>query len=172
MDILQLQKNLDELAAWRKRELFQANSLAVGAANEEARRYLCRAWVLMLYAHCDNFLKESSKQYICFLKSNHSDSALYKPELIWLAMKGKEALTDGSEETYKIYTSFGKINPQVFFDILPIKEIFDKRSFKYKSLRFVCDWILQIDFNHQELSGFCNAIKEKRDSLIKNAASI
>jgi len=163
MDILELQVKLDELSAWRKRELFQAKSLAESAENEEALKYLCRAWVLIMYAHCDNFLKEASKQYIEFVKSNSSLN--YKPELMWLVMKGKDALTEGSDENYKSLKAYRGESENLFFEVILSPQVFDKRSFKYKSLRFFCDWILQIDFNHQELSGFCNALEKKRNSI-------
>lgn len=163
MDILELQSKLDQQAAWRKRELFQANSLATYAENEEAQKYLCRAWVLMLYAHCDNFLKESSKHYIDFLKSNENPN--YKPELIWLAMKGKEALTMGSDKNYINYDLFSTNSSYRLLDEKLLKDVFDQRSFQYKSLRFICDWVLQIEFNHDELGSFCKGLKEKRDSI-------
>ena len=163
MDILELQSKLDQQAAWRKRELFQANSLATCAENEEAQKYLCRVWVLMLYAHCDNFLKESSKHYIDFLRLNNNQN--YKPELIWLAMKGKEALTVGSEDTYVNYDVFSQTIAYKFLDKKLLKAIFDQRSFQYKSLRFICDWVLQIKFDHDKLNAFCTAIKETRDSI-------
>lgn len=163
MDILELQDKLDELSAWRKRELFHASSLAENAKNDEAQRYLCRVWVLIMYAHCDNFLKEASKQYIEFVKSNPSKN--YRPELMWLVMKGKDALTEGSLDTYKSINDYNGDNREIFFKVILGPQIFKERSFKYKSLRFFCDWILQIDFNHQELSSFCDALEKKRNSI-------
>jgi hypothetical protein len=129
MDILELQQKLDQQAAWRKREIFQAHSLAFNAENEEAKKYLCRAWVLILYAHCDNFLKESSKHYVDFLKSNKTP--YYKPELIWLALKGKNALTGRSKGNYKDYTSLSRGDAYQLLDDELMKDIFQKSSFKY-----------------------------------------
>jgi hypothetical protein len=163
MDILELQHKLDQQAAWRKREIFQAHSLAFNAENEEAKKYLCRAWVLILYAHCDNFLKESSKHYVDFLQSNKPTN--YKPELIWLAIKGKDALTDGSIDNYKDFTSFSHHDSYQLLDEKLMKAVFEKSSFKYKFLRFVCDWALQITFDHLSMSAFCRALKETRDSI-------
>jgi hypothetical protein len=163
MDILALQSKLDQQAAWRKRELYQARSLANSAGNDEAQKYLCRVWVMILYAHCDNFLKESAKHYIKYLQLNRSQN--YKPELIWLAMKGKEAITVASEDTYLDFNAFSQVEPYKFMDEKLLNTIFDQRSFQYKSLRFICDWVLQIKFNHSKLSAFCNIIKETRDSI-------
>lgn len=160
MDILELQTLLDRQAEWRKQELTQAYELA-SSAEEKYLQYLCRAWVLMLYAHCDNFLKESSKNYINFLKSNNNPN--YKPELIWLIMKSK--MLQESQKQYRSYEDFSREVPYKFLDEQLLKDIFKEGSFGYRNLRFICDWVLQIKFDHSKLSGFCNSIKNKRDSI-------
>lgn len=104
MDILDLQNKLDSLTAWRKSELFQAHFLAENAHNDDAKRYLCRVWVLMMYAHCDNFLKESTKIYLNYAKSNFVTSCDIK--LIWLVMRRRENITGGAEDKYKPLSDF------------------------------------------------------------------
>lgn len=163
MDILELQEKLDNLSAWRKSELIQAHFLAENAQNKEAKRYLCRAWVLIMYAHCDNFLKEATKLYLSYVKSNSAMN--YKPELMWLVMRGKENLTEGAEDNYKSLNDYHGMNHDILFEVILSKDVFARRSFKYKSLRFFCDWILQIQYNHQEIGPFCESLKEKRDSI-------
>jgi hypothetical protein len=117
MDILELQDQLEQQAAWRKRELFQAHQLASSAENESDRDYLCRVWVLMLYAHCDNFLKETSKHYLKFLKQNKNKK--YKIELVWFIVMGKDVLLD-SPDQYKNIDAFSEQN---FYDLLDEKLI-------------------------------------------------
>ena len=84
MNINELLNSLDNLSAWRKKELLQAHSLARNASNNDTIRYLCRAWVLVMYAHCDNFLKESTRTYLEYLKSNINiiPRTRYKQELL------------------------------------------------------------------------------------------
>lgn len=163
MDILELQDKLDALSSWRKSELFQAHSLAENAPNEEARRYLCRAWVLIMYAHCDNFLKEATKLYIGYIKVN--SHVKYRPELMWLIMKGEQNITEASEEKYQPLINYHTINKELLFEVIVSKDVLAKRSFKYKSLRFFCDWVLQISYDHQTMNGFCEQLKEKRDAI-------
>lgn len=164
MDISDLLKQLDRQTSWRKRELYQAKKLACNAGNKQDESYLCRVWVLALYAHCDNFLKESSKHYLYFLKSNRI--TCYKPNLLWLAIKGKENITQASEQNYKSYASFHSMDSYELLNEELLKDIFGKRSFKYTTLRFICDWVIQIDeFKHEEFNFFCTTIKEKRDSI-------
>lgn len=163
MDVLDLQNKLDSLTAWRKSELFQAHFLAENARNDDAKRYLCRAWVLMMYAHCDNFLKESTKIYLNYAKSKFVSSC--EIELIWLVMRGRENITDGAEDKYKSLSDFSKLDRWVHLDEKLLKEVLGKSSFKYRYLRFVCDWVLQVHFNHQDISDFCETLKKKRDAI-------
>lgn len=132
MDTLQLSNQLDSLSAWRKRELIQAYFLTENAHNDESRRYLCRAWVLMMYAHCDNFLKESAKLYIAYCKAN--STANCKLELIWLALRGKENITFGSAEEYRSFDNYSATDRWALINNALMNEIFKKRSFQYKSL--------------------------------------
>lgn len=162
MDLLQLQEQIDELSAWRKRELIQAHFLAENASNDEAKRYLCRAWVLMLYAHCDNFLKEAAKLYLQYCKCNSPSRS--NVHLVWLALRGKAALTEGSD-SYVSYDAYSSSDVWDFLDDKLEREIFKKSSFQYKFLRFICDWILEINYTHESLEDFCCRLKSKRDSI-------
>ncbi len=164
MNITELLAKLDASSAWRKKELIQASFLAGNAKNEEARRYLCRAWVLVMYAHCDNFLKESVRVYLEYLKYNLSEASKYKQELMWLILKGSN-LSNSSDEKYKSMTALYESTGDIFFDKTVISQILKIGNFNYKLLRCYCDWILQIDFNHNEFCNFCVTLKEKRDSI-------
>jgi hypothetical protein len=64
-----LQESLVGSSSWRIKEIILARDLALDAEQKgetEALRYLCRAWIVILYAHCDQFLKESVRLYIDF----------------------------------------------------------------------------------------------------------
>jgi hypothetical protein len=163
MTIAELQEILDRLSSWRKKELFEAQFQAENAKNKQASMYLCRAWVLVMYAHCDNFLKEASKNYLLFSKDNKL--SFCQPHYLWLALKGKNNLTEGANDKYWSFNEFSFMNQWEMMDDKLISEIFDKRSFNYKSLRFVCDWVTQVDFNHSDLIDFCDKMKKKRDAI-------
>ena len=163
MDITVLQNSLDALSAWRKNELLQAHFLAENAETIESKRYLCRVWVLMMYAHCDNFLKEAAKSYLAYVKS--TSSIHYKPDLMWLIMRGKDVLTEGKDGNYKSLEDYHKIKNDSFFEVILSDDVFNKKSFQYKLLRFFCDWVLQINYEHGEFSDFCERLKEKRNSI-------
>ncbi len=162
MDITDLLEKLDVLSAWRKKELLQAQFLAENAENESEARYLCRAWVLMMYAHCDNFLKESAQTYLSYLKCNEEKLAKYKQEVMWLIVKGPNLQkADGGK--YKSMNDYFRNTK--FIDEKVTTEILKIGSFNYKLLRYYCDWVLQINFNHEEFQNFCKTLKLKRDSI-------
>jgi len=164
INITDLLDKLDALSAWRKVELSQAHFLAENSKNKDAERYLCRAWVLMMYAHCDNFLKESARTYLDYLRSNMGSTPNYKNELIWLVMRGEKNL-DASENKYKSLDDYLNSNGELFFDDHMIKEVLKKGSFNYKTLRYFCDWVMQLKYNHSEFRDFCEKLKRKRDCI-------
>lgn len=164
MNITDLLNNLDKLSSWRKKELTSARFLAEAAKNEEEIRYLCRAWVLVMYAHCDNFLKESARYYLEYLKDNIELNNKYKQEIMWIFMRGKN-LVDAEENKYKSMDECYKNSKDIFFDVTLIDQTTKIKSFNYKLLRYFCDWILQINFNHKDYITFCNTLKKKRDSI-------
>lgn len=164
MHITDLLGKLDALSAWRKKELSQARFLAENAKNEEARRYLCRVWVLVMYAHCDNFLKESTRIYLEYLKCNINKLTKYKKELMWSIVKGPNLL-GAAENKYKSINDCFQNAKNVFFDENVTSQILTIGSFDYKLLRYYCDWILQINFNHSNFRDFCKVLKDKRNRI-------
>lgn len=163
MDSLKLQEELDNLTAWRKKELSIAYSLADNETNEDIKAYLCRAWVLIMYAHCDNFLKESAKLFINYLEANNCPN--YKAEIIWLIIMGKENATDASENNYKKNNYSLPAAKDDFFKAIRSEYVFNKRSFKFKTLRFFCDWVLQIKYDYNAYNVFCSTFIKKRDEI-------
>jgi hypothetical protein len=153
VDLLALQKELDTLSIWRKRELIQAHTLAENATTNTAKRYLCRAWVLMMYALCDNFLKEATKLYLNYCEK--STPRAIKLEMIWLALRGKENITEGAVGNYRSFSSYNIATGWDFYDEKLLNEIFKKKSFQYSFLRFISDWVLQVDFDHENMMDFC-----------------
>lgn len=165
MDIIELLNKLDDLSAWRKKELSQAYFLAENARNKDSRRYLCRVWVLMMYAHCDNFLKEATRVYLEYISANLTNVTHYKFELMWLVLRGKENIIHGNESNYKSLDDYFTCNKNIFFEEILIKKILTMGSFKYKLLRYFCDWVMQIKYDHNKLRDFCEKLKTKRDSI-------
>ncbi len=163
MDIIQFQKNLDMMSSWRKKELSVARSLAKDKRNNAVQKYLYRAWVLMMYAHCDNFLKEAGKEYIRYIRENNITN--YDHNLLWLIIKGKEVITNGKSENYKSIFDLTQEKQDFFFDIILSDSVFEKRSFQYKSLRFFCDWVFQINFDYNHFEPFCVLLTNKRNEI-------
>lgn len=163
MKIVELQRSLDDNTSWRKKELLQAQFLTENAHTDEAQRYLCRAWVLMMYAHCDNFLKEATRSFLEYIKVNAHDE--YNTKVIWLIMRAKDNVTEGSVENYWSLVEYMACNNDILIEDKLLRDILEKRSFQYKYLRFICDWVLQINYDHASMLDFCNRLKKKRDCI-------
>ncbi len=48
---------------------------------------------------------------------------------------------------------------------MPIYQYERFLGINYKQLRLLCDWVLQINYEHGEHSVFCDTIKRKRDKI-------
>jgi MAE_28990/MAE_18760-like HEPN len=162
MNSLELQKNLDGLSSWRKKELSLARGLAEKEQNEEIKKYLCRAWTLILYAHCDNFLKEASKYYLTYLEGTPLKN--YKADAVWLMFRGKDSVTNAADTKYLKPSSLEK-NFQLHFSAIRSDAVMEERSFSYKTLRFFCDWVLQIQFSYDTKKTFCKTLVKKRNAI-------
>lgn len=161
MTLDELQSKLNEVRAWRKQELTNARRLAETAHNQRDQELLCRAWTLLLYAHCDQSLKESAKCYLSFLEHNPRDDYDYRT--IWLSFRSKDFLINGSPDNYKTCET-GPSKEQAL-NLIRSKEIFDNRSFSFKSLRFFMDWIAQVPFDSEKYKGFCQTLLKKRHEI-------
>lgn len=163
MNIEDLQAKLDNIRAWRKIELSHARSVAERHRSAAELPYLCRAWTLMIYAHCDQALKLICREYLNFLISNPRENYSYKT--VWLSFFGKDAIKNGSETRFAMRKEDGsEIRLNIIANILG-NEVFNSGSFSYKQLRFFTEWILQSAFDHETYKAFCATLKEKRDSI-------
>ncbi len=161
VDILELQHNLDELSAWRKDELSLARSLAEQATDGATTRYLCRAWTMIMYAHCDNFLKKSAKYYVEYIKERVPSD--YRVDTMWLIFKGKEHVKYAMQNYVSPFHQ--QDNFDIYFSTITSDAVFSERSFGYKTLRFFCDWVLQIQFAYVERKWFCETLERKRNAI-------
>jgi RiboL-PSP-HEPN len=161
VNILELQRYLDELSAWRKDELSLARFLAEQATDTAARRYLCRAWTLIMYAHCDNFLKMATVRYVEYIKDHMPDN--YRVDTMWLIFKGKEHVKYASQEY--VCPFLRDEHFAAYFSTITSDAVVKERSFGYKTLRFFCDWVLQIRFSHFEKKWFCENLERKRNAI-------
>jgi hypothetical protein len=161
MDVLELQKQISNLLIWRKQELLAAKKLAENAQDKIEREYLQRVWVLVLYAHCDNFLKEASKVYFEYVKSR--DFPQYHQNFMWMIFRSKQHLVEG-KKVYRSIKDFENFAKEQLADVI-VKEVLTQNSFRYKYLRFSCDWLLQIDFDHLQFFDFCKELVLTRDSV-------
>lgn len=163
MSIENLQSKLDIIRAWRKIELSHAKSMAERYSSSAELPYLCRSWIMMIYAHCDQSLKLIGKEYLLFLKDFPRDNYNYKT--VWLSFFGKEALRRGGENRFSMCgeDSF-EIREKIISNING-KEVFESGSFSYNQLRFFTEWVMQLPFPYIYYKGFCDTLKEKRDAI-------
>jgi hypothetical protein len=98
MDIVTLQSRVDSFRAWRKLELSSARSLAEQYRGRSEEPYLCRSWVMMIYAHCDQALKEISQEYLAFLQVYPRSDYDYR--VPWMIYFGKDSANHVSEKRY------------------------------------------------------------------------
>ena len=163
MNATNLEHFLSHSLTWRKNELQQARFLAE-ESNENSRQYLCRAWTLVMYAHCDQYIKEISKLYLHFLKDNPRES--YDYWSIWQAFRAKELMLNGSDGlTFNSALKPRDNEKLALIEAISHKTVLDSGNFKYERLRFITNFVLQIDFNCVEYKGFCTTLKIKRDQI-------
>lgn len=163
MNIEDLQRKLDEIRSWRKIELSQARSIAERHSATAEVPYLCRAWTLMIYAHCDQSLKLICKEYLSFLESSPRESYNYKT--VWLSFFGKEALRNAGDARFHMCRDDSVEARRKALCNIKGKEIFDSGNFSYMQLRFFTEWVLQSSFDHTHYRAFCTTLKEKRDGI-------
>lgn len=163
MTIEELQNNLDIIRAWRKIELSHARGLAERYRASAELSYLCRAWTLMIYAHCDQSLKLICKEYLSYLASNPRGDYNYKT--VWLSFFGKEAIQKGSDARFSMCREDNEEVRARLLDNISSNTVFDSGNFSYQQLRFFTEWILQSSFDYETYRGFCSTLKEKRDGI-------
>lgn len=170
MDILDLERELSASLSWRKLELQQAKFLAEQAGDSD-RPYLCRAWTLVMYAHCDQFVKEASRSYLRYLQHHHRVG--YDYWSIWRAFRAKEIMLKASDgDNFKQVTVPDKIDKLKLIEAISDGSVIDSGSFNYKRLRFMTTFVLQIDFDFIEYKAFCDTLKIRRDEIAHGEKSV
>lgn len=163
MNAIDLEQSLSHSLTWRKNELQQARFLAE-ESTEKSRQYLCRAWTLVMYAHCDQYIKEASRLYLQFLRDNPRDS--YDYWSIWQAFRAKELMLNGSDgPTFESVLRPRDNEKATLIEAIVHKTVLDSGNFKYERLRFITNFVLQINFDCTEYKGFCTTLKIKRDQI-------
>ncbi|MCB4767414.1 hypothetical protein LGR54_02250 [Ancylobacter sp. Lp-2] len=163
MDLLEFQSSLDQSRAWRKLELSSARSLAENYSGRSEEAYLCRAWTMIIYAHCDQLIKELSKNYLLYLSSNPRQN--YDYQMAWFAFYGKESVQHNSDKRYLLCKDASEASKSTRIKELSHKEVIDGGNFKYGRLRFMSEWVLQIDLDHVKYKLFYHSLKTKRDQI-------
>lgn len=163
MTIEDLQRQLDTIRAWRKIELSYARSIAERHRSAAELPYLCRAWTLMIYAHCDQSLKLICKEYLKYLTTTPRESYNYKT--VWLSFFGKEAIRQGGDNRFAICNDDSEYIRKIIISDISGNHVFGSGNFSYKQLRFFTEWILQSSFDHRAYKAFCDTLKEKRDGI-------
>lgn len=163
MNAAELEQSLSNSLSWRKNELQQARFLAE-ESNDNSRQYLCRAWTLVMYAHCDQYIKEASKLYLAYLRDNPRES--YDYWSIWQAFRAKELMLNGSDgPTFESALRPRDNEKADLIEAIAHKTVLDSGNFKYERLRFITNFVLQIDFDCADYKGFCTTLKIKRDQI-------
>lgn len=163
MDAIELQARLDEIRAWRKIELSQARSVAERYRQSAELPYLCRAWTLMIYAHCDQSLKLIAMEYLKYLDA--VPRLNYDYRTVWLSFFGKEAIRHASDARFMLCGGNDDLSQSIKIRNINSKDVFGSANFSYPFLRFCMDWIIQTPFDHTKYKGFCATLKEKRDGI-------
>lgn len=170
MDYEKLQEELTESLTWRKHEIQQARYLAENARQVD-EPYLCRAWTLVMYAHCDQYIKEASRLYLDFLRFNPRDN--YDYWSIWRAFRAKQMMLEGSDgPKFDTALNPGNIEKEELIDVIANREIIDGGNFSYKRLRFLVKLVMQIDFDCISYIAFCKTLKTKRDEIAHGERSL
>lgn len=170
MDILDLERELSTSLSWRKHELQQAKFLAEQAGDAD-RPYLCRAWTLVMYAHCDQFLKEASRSYLRYLQ--HHPRAGYDYWSIWRAFRAKDIMllaADGAN--FEQLAVPDEIDKSKLISAISDKTVIEGGNFNYKRLRFMTTFVLQIDFDFIAYKAFCSTLKTRRDEIAHGEQSV
>lgn len=163
MNIQALESELETSVSWRKQELQQARFLATEATDLD-RPYLCRAWTLVMYAHCDQFLKETARTYLNYLQNNPRVS--YDYFAIWRAFKSKQLMLEAKDgDNFEQLINPDNIEKKLLIKSISDKSVIESGSFNYKRLRFFVAFILQIEFSFVDYKGFCNTLKIRRDEI-------
>lgn len=161
MNKTELQCALGASLSWRKRELQQARFLAEEATDAN-QAYLCRAWIMVMYAHCDQYIKEVSRFYLEHLRAFPRNA--YDYWSVWQAFHAKKLML--SEDDTQKYASVLKPRENNKSDLInAIMRTLDSGSFEYKRLRFIADFVLQVRFDCPAYKGFCTTLKEKRNEI-------
>lgn len=117
-----------------------------------------------MYAHCDQYIKEVSKLYLGFLRENPRDS--YDYWSIWQAFRAKELMLNGSDgPTFESALRPRDNDKSALIEAITHKTVLESGNFKYERLRFITNFVLQIDFDCVEYKGFCTTLKIKRDQI-------
>ena len=169
MNFEELQSNVSEALSWRKIELQQARYLAENAAEIDLP-YLCRAWTLIMYAHCDQYTKEVCRLYLEYLRDNPRDS--YDYWSIWLAFRAKQLMLDASDgASFESVLNPRESDKSELIDCILHKSVIDSGNFSYKRFRFIMKFVLQVDFDCVAYNGFCLTLKTKRDEIAHGESS-
>jgi hypothetical protein len=165
--ILELQRRLDEESSGRKRELETAKQLASLASNNE-KPYLCRAWVVFMFAHCEQFLKQATFHYLSIIKERGIEYDLYP---VWYILYGNQKIIDAKNKNF--IPSDGVTRERIFQDILVkdsnlnLKEDAKLNNFSFdeKTIRFFFDWVLKTNLRHSDFKFFCKNLSKKRHAI-------
>ena len=94
--ILKLQRILDEESSKRKKELETAKQLAI-CSSEHSKPYLCKAWVIFMFAHCEQFLKQATFHYLSIIKEQGIEPDLYP---VWYMLYGEQKIISAKNQNY------------------------------------------------------------------------
>ncbi|MFN9322315.1 MAG: MAE_28990/MAE_18760 family HEPN-like nuclease [Holosporales bacterium] len=160
--LLKLQRLLDEESSKRKKELETAKQLAFFAREDETL-YLCRSWIVFLFAHCEQFLKQATFHYLSIVNEFKVEHDL---NAAWHILYGEEKIIKSSPENYVPPNKLTK--SLIFSDFLKpdLKgKLFTIFSFNLKTLRFFFDLVLKSSIQHADWTLFCSSITYKRNRI-------
>jgi hypothetical protein len=88
----------------------------------------------------------------------------YRTDTMWLMFNGKEHVKYASQAKY-VSPFRQEENRTTYFAIITSGAVLNERNFGYKALRFVCDYVLQIQFHYSDRRWFCETLERKRNAI-------
>jgi hypothetical protein len=150
----------------RQHELSIARQLCIDfldCSDQKRFQYLLRSWSISLHSHCEKFLKQCSSLYVLnFLIGNKIQS--YKPELIWLLYRSTHIKENKKEQHYISFQKFHSDSHHILLDKELLKEVL-KSPLQYERFQFLCDWVLQIKFPHDNFLDLCRSLTTLRNCI-------
>ena len=169
-------KEIDDCTSRIDYELTLSETLLSDENTEnEFTNYLSKCNIVMLYASCEKFFKFSSIKYLKLLST--IKSANYSHHPLWLINNAKKLHEEKHEESYLTLNTYTSTYDRDKINIFKAKNseecippamtnYIQTHSLSHHYVRYVCDWLLQVKFQHNDFRTFINNLKTNRHHIV------